>query len=168
MDARVAQTSLRSLRKLDCVPAHDGSRITTAGITHSRFALNFCVYGGQVKPPKLFGGRAVPSRSPSCQTAVASDYGRPASTVVVEASPHDILEEIRSHHNGNAVDWLLPDRPELCPERRDGRAQLKSHGAVPRREILRAIPLAQRAMAIREKALGPDHPDVATVAEQPG
>jgi hypothetical protein len=25
-----------------------------------------------------------------------------------------------------------------------------------------AIPLAQRALAIREKALGPDHPDVAT------
>jgi hypothetical protein len=24
MDARVPQTSLRSLRKLDCVPAHDG------------------------------------------------------------------------------------------------------------------------------------------------
>ena len=27
MDARVPQTSLRSLRKLDCVPAHDGGII---------------------------------------------------------------------------------------------------------------------------------------------
>jgi hypothetical protein len=26
VDARVAQASLRSLRKLDCVPAHDGFR----------------------------------------------------------------------------------------------------------------------------------------------
>ena len=31
-----------------------------------------------------------------------------------------------------------------------------------------AEPLYQRALAIREKALGPDHPDVATVAQQPG
>ncbi len=31
-----------------------------------------------------------------------------------------------------------------------------------------AEPLYKRSLAIREKALGPDHPDVATGAEQPG
>ena len=31
-----------------------------------------------------------------------------------------------------------------------------------------AEPLYKRALAIREKALGPDHPDVATIAEQSG
>ena len=31
-----------------------------------------------------------------------------------------------------------------------------------------AEPLFKRALAICEKALGPNHPDVATVAEQPG
>ena len=31
-----------------------------------------------------------------------------------------------------------------------------------------AEPLYKRSLAIREKALGPDHPDVATVAQQPG
>ena len=29
-------------------------------------------------------------------------------------------------------------------------------------------PLYKRSLAIREKALGPDHPDVATIAEQSG
>ena len=31
-----------------------------------------------------------------------------------------------------------------------------------------AEPLYKRALGIREKALGPDHPDVGTVAQQPG
>ena len=41
MDARVPQTSLRSLRKLDCVPAHDGvirSEKIYAGASRNAFA----------------------------------------------------------------------------------------------------------------------------------
>jgi hypothetical protein len=38
VDARVPQTSLRSLRKLDCVPAHDVPRKSQNGDIRSRNA----------------------------------------------------------------------------------------------------------------------------------
>jgi hypothetical protein len=52
MDARVPQTSLRSLRKLDCVPAHDGEaqRFNSSGIHYSPINLRliFRVFAEQI------------------------------------------------------------------------------------------------------------------------
>jgi hypothetical protein len=52
MDARVPQTSLRGLRKLDCVPAHDGEaqRFNSSGIHYSPINLRliFRVFAEQI------------------------------------------------------------------------------------------------------------------------